>query len=90
MCTAAEQEDITGAPTVSWMDPNGRLIQEGTSGDFTIIRHIAHVGQEITLSLQFDPLRVSHRGQYSCTVELGEISFSANMTYNLDVQTGKL
>ena len=83
---ATEQEDITGTPTVSWMDPSGRSLSEGTTGDFTVTRQI--VGRTVTLSLQFNPVRASHSGQYSCRVELGTVSFIATERYNLAVVVG--
>ena len=84
-CTAVELVDHSGETVVSWRDPEGQNVTSG--GDFTIVRQNAN--QRVNYSLQFNPLRVSHSGQYTCEVAIPTVGFhdSSNMI-NLHVTPG--
>ena len=80
-CTVTEEEDITGIPAVTWLDPAGQTITSG--GDLTVVHQLA--GLTTTLTLQFSPLRSSHSGLYTCRAELNEIPYVETANYTLSV-----
>ena len=84
-CTAMELVDHSGETVVSWRDPEGQNVTSG--GDFTIVRQNAN--QRVDYSLQFNPLRVSHSGQYTCEVAIPTVGFHDSSTvFNLQVTPG--
>ena len=85
-CTAVEEDDVMGTPTLTWLGLQGEIIQ---SGGAILVGNMVTVGRTTSVSLQFNPLMLSHSGNYSCRAEITELSFSSIAAYQVTV-TGKL
>ena len=84
MCSVVELVDHSGGTIVTWKDPRGQSIL--SQGDFTIIR--LNTSQRVDYTLQVDPLKVSHRGQYTCDVSIPNVGFHDSKTVSIQVIPG--
>lgn len=85
-CSAEELVDHSGDTVVSWRDPDGQNVMSG--GDFTIMRQ--NTNQRVEYSLLFNPLRVSHGGQYTCGVSIPNVGYYDSKNVNVQVTPGML
>ena len=70
ICTALFPMGITTLPTVIWQNSDGRLF----SGDGIIVSDVHVSPTNITTTLTFSPLRISHGGQFSCRTNVTSIA----------------
>ena len=81
VCTVAFPTGLTNPITVQWYGLDGRISSGGgiTLGD-TLMS-----ATNITSSLEFDPLRTSHGGQFSCRATLTSSAPPYSLTRSVDV-----
>ena len=75
-CTAI-LNDITGSPTIQWLDSNSNPISNNSN--FTVENIIMVNDSAYERTLVFSSVHTSHAGQYTCRATLGEAS-AANST----------
>ena len=83
-CSVIELVDHSGGTLVTWKDTLGQNMISG--GDFNITRQDST--QRVDYSLQFNPLRVSHDGQYTCEASIPEVGYHDSRTTDIHVTTG--
>ena len=83
-CSAVELVDHSGDTVVTWLDTEGQNITSG--GDFAITRQTSV--QRVDYSLQVNPLRVSHRGMYTCAVSIPSVGYQDSRTFTVQVTPG--
>ena len=83
-CSAVELVDHSGDTVVTWLDTEGQNITSG--GDFAITRQTSV--QRVDYSLQFNPLRVSHGGMYTCAVSIPSVGYQDSRTFTVQVMLG--
>ena len=69
---------------ITWLNAEGQNIMSG--GDFTITRQTST--QRVDYSLQFNPLRVSHEGLYTCAVTILNVGYLDSRNFSVQVTTG--
>ena len=74
VCTALFPTEISGPVSVGWYGTNGPI----SSGQGIVIEKATSSGN-ITVSLEFSPLRTAHGGQFSCRITI--TSNAAPYTY---------
>ena len=72
VCTVKVVDGLVVVPDVVWMK-DGRVLVNGTNT--TLTRTVS--GATIALNLTFNPLLVSHGGQYLCAPSLSNFSLSS-------------
>ena len=80
-----ELVDHSGDTVVTWRGPDGQSISSGD--DFTITRQAT--SQRVVYSLQFNPLRVSHQGQYTCEASIQSVGYFDSKSFSLSVTPGR-
>ena len=81
-CTVTDEEDITETPVVTWVGPEGQNLSSGR--DITLGSPIV-VGMTTTLTITFNPLRVSHGGEYTCQATIADAGSTASEPHMLEV-----
>ena len=81
-----ELVDHSGDTVVIWKDPRGQRIQSG--GDFMTTRR--NMNQRVDYSLQFNPLRVLHSGQYTCEVAIPTVGYNDSRNISVLVTPGNI
>lgn len=78
---------LTNPVTVQWYGSNGLIASNG--GGITLGETLAYA-TNITSSLDFNPLRTSHGGQFSCraTVTSSAPPFNLIRSVNVDISVG--
>ena len=79
-----ELVDHSGETVVTWRDPGGQNISSG--GDFIIARQ--DMTQRVDYSLEFNPLKVSHRGEYVCDISIPNVGFYDSRSVSIEVTPG--
>ena len=79
-----ELVDHSGDTVVTWVNSEGQNIT--SVGDFTITRHT--MNQRVDYSLQFNPVKVLHRGLYTCEVSIPNVGYHDSRSFNLQVTPG--
>ena len=85
-CSAVELIDHSGDTVVTWLDADGQNLTSG--GDFTILRQ--NMNQRVEYSLQFNPLRVMHRGQYTCVVSIPNVGYHDLRNFSVQITPGRV
>lgn len=83
-CSIIELVDHSGSTVISWRDALGRNLTSG--GDVTVMR--LDTTQRVDYSLQFNPLRVAHDGQYSCEASIPDVGYYDSRTTTVHVTSG--
>ena len=81
-----ELVDHSGDTVVTWLDAEGQNITSGD--DFTITRQ--NMNQRVDYSLQFNPLRVTHGGLYTCTVSIPNVGYYDSRNFSMQVTPGRV
>ena len=79
-----ELVDYSGDTLIIWKDPEGRNIT--SSGGFFVSRQNAN--QRVDYSLQFNPVKVFHVGQYICEVSIPDVGYHGSRNFSLQVTPG--
>ena len=81
-----ELVDHSGDTLVTWKDPRGQSIQSG--GDFMTSRR--SMNPRVDRTLQFNPLRVLHSGQYTCEVAIPTVGYNDSRNISVQVTPGNI
>ena len=88
-CTVTQTEGLIRRPSLMWIDSNSQLVT--STGDIMI--NTVNSGQMINYTLQFDPIRTSDEGSYTCIAILASpaltMTINSSATYVIDVQQSK-
>ena len=63
ICTTIEESEVHETPQIQWIGPNGAVV---TSTTRITVGDTVTTGTTTTSSLVFDPLSISHDGDYTC------------------------
>ena len=77
--------DVSRAPDVQWIYPDGTIV---TNSSGIVVGSSMRVGNITNLTLTFNPLLTSHRGQYTChsvVTALSEQNKSRNVTVDCEL-----
>ena len=89
-CSVTLTNGLSGFPQVIWLNSEGQEIL--SEGDTTVYGPLTS-GLITTLILEFDPLRVSDEGLYTCYAEysspLTSTAINSSATEFIDVELGK-
>lgn len=82
MCTVTKDSSIVDTPVISWVVSGQRIASNGSGITLTptVTNNTASVSQ-----LQFEPLTVMHKGDYTCEAMVGITNIS--YTYSVIVQS---
>ena len=75
VCSVLFPTEISSSVTVGWYDANGPI----SSGNGVVVQGRVMSSGNITVSLEFSPLRIVHGGQFSCRTTI--VSSAAPYTY---------
>ena len=67
-CSIVVSEETPGEPTVEWRRVSDNSIV--TSEDSITVGNPLTVGQITTVTLEFNPIKTSHAGQYTCRANI--------------------
>ena len=80
ICTVSAVEDLVDSTTllITWTDSDSNTVSSESIGIQSSPR---------VLSLQFDPIRTSHGGQYTCAASLSipDLPLNLNTSYMIDI-----
>ena len=79
-----ELVDHSGTTMLTWRDASGQNVTSG--GDVTVTRQDST--QRVDYSLQFNPLRASHDGQYTCEASIPDVGYHDSRTTHVYVNSG--
>ena len=73
-CTVTLIEGMSGAPNIWWTDADGQLVS--SSGDIILYDPLT-TGRTTTLTLYFDPIRMTDGGMYICMASVPSLALTA-------------
>ena len=88
-CTATLLQPLTNTPSIQWVGPDGRRIENGAG--VTVSDPIPLNASSMMVSVTYSPLRTSHGGEYRCvadvTIPQASLSITSSSALDITVQS---